>query len=178
MKTRTALAVFALLVLFALIQAGARGSKAARAYTTAEIAVNNRAASVLLADTEIKRIRGLSGRSTIGADGMLFVFPEEDFHGIWMKEMLFPIDIIWLKDADERGLQKTLIDADGNQRTSASYPRASAVLRVVDIKESAAPETFPEVFYPREKARYVLEANAGFAREYRAVVGDVFLLKQ
>jgi len=178
MKTRTALAVFTLLALFALIQAGMRGSETSRAYEAAEIAVNGHTLSVLLADTELKRIRGLSGRSDIGADGMLFLFPREDFHGIWMKEMMFPLDILWLADADRRGL-KTQINADKeisvHQRDN---PRESAVFRVVDIKENVAPETFPEVSYPREKAQYALEVNAGFAEANRVAIGDTFLLKR
>lgn len=189
MKTRTAVAVFTLLALFALIQAGMRGSKNSRAYETAEVFVNGRAVSVLLADTELKRIRGLSRRKTIGADGMLFVFPREDFHGIWMKEMVFPIDILWLVDADARELKNTQIVADerirvnqrDNTRSSASpevgenlrrNQRVSAVLGVVDMKENIAPDTFPEVFYPKEKALYVLEAVSGFARENTVSIGD------
>lgn len=173
MKTRTAVAVFMLLALFALIQAGMRGSKNSRVYDIAEIVVNNRTASVLLADTELKRIRGLSGKDSIGADGMLFISPNEDSLGIWMKEMQFPIDIIWLADADERGLQSAQMVADGrisvNQRR---HQRESAVLMVVDMKENVAPETFPEVFYPKERAQYVLETNAGFTRDTAVSVGD------
>lgn len=161
MKTRTAVAVFALLALFALIQAGMRGSKNSRAYETAEVLVNGRAVSVLLADTGQKRIRGLSGRHAIGADGMLFMFPNEDSHGIWMKEMQFPIDIMWLQNltplyppSREGGREKGFVAV------------------VVDMKENVAPETFPEVLYPKERAQYVLEANAGFARDTAVSVGD------
>lgn len=173
MKTRTAVAIFTLLALFALIQAGTRGSTNSRTYETAEILVNGRAVSVLLADTGQKRIRGLSGRNVIGADGMLFIFPNADSHGIWMKEMMFPLDLFWLADADERGLQSAQMVADGrisvNQRR---HQRESAVLVVVDMKENVAPETFPEVFYPKERAQYVLETNAGFARDTAVSVGD------
>jgi len=171
MKVRTALAVFTLLAVFALIQAGMRGSRTSRAYATAEITVNSRTATVLLADTELKRIRGLSGRSEIGADGMLFLFPREDFHGLWMKEMLFPLDLIWLSE------RKSQTDAD-IPRTVADNKKKERELEVVDIEESVAPETFPEVFYPREKARYVLEADAGFAQENRVTVGSILLLKR
>ncbi|MEW6617242.1 MAG: DUF192 domain-containing protein [Patescibacteria group bacterium] len=52
---------------------------------------------VEIADTEEKREMGLSGRDTIGdEEGMLFLFPEEGGYGFWMKEMKFPIDIIWI----------------------------------------------------------------------------------
>ena len=165
MKTRTAVAVFTLLALFALIQAGMRGSKHSRDYDTAEILINGRAVSVLLADTELKRIRGLSGKNSIGADGMLFVFPEEDFHGIWMKDMVFPIDLIWLRRTQT------------NVNCTRAYADKGSCLKVVDIKENVQPGTFPEVFYPREKARYVLEVNTGFVSKNLLVIGD-FLASQ
>lgn len=42
--------------------------------------------------------QGLSGRIKIPADGMLFIFPEADLRYFWMKDMNFPLDIIWLRD--------------------------------------------------------------------------------
>lgn len=85
---------------------------------------------VEVADTDAERILGLSGRNELPRDqGMLFVFPTSDRHGIWMKEMNFPIDVIWL---DEE-------------------------MRVVHIEREVRPETFPYVFYPTMSAKYVLE---------------------
>jgi len=42
--------------------------------------------------------QGLSDRTKIPADGMLFVFPEADMRYFWMKNMNFPLDMIWLRD--------------------------------------------------------------------------------
>ena len=28
--------------------------------------------------------------------GMLFAFPEEDYHGVWMRNTLIPLDILWV----------------------------------------------------------------------------------
>src|SRR5262245_10179192 len=45
------------------------------------------------------RAMGLMFRPSLAADrGMLFVFEEAAFHGIWMKNCKFPIDILWLDD--------------------------------------------------------------------------------
>ena len=89
-----------------------------------------------VADTDVLRERGLSGRSDLpGGKGMLFVFDTDDTWGIWMKDMLFPIDIIW-------------VDASGT---------------VVTVAENVAPDTYPKSFYPSAPARYVLELPAGFA---------------
>ncbi len=94
----------------------------------------------------VDRRRGLSGRTSLAADtGMLFVFPDIDTYGIWMPNMHFAIDILWLDDG----------------------------LRVVDLQEGATPESYPRVFTPRTPARYVLEVREGFVRDRGVQVGDV-----
>lgn len=78
--------------------------------------------------------KGLGGRSDIPHNyGMLFVFPKDGKQGFWMKDMLVPIDIIWLSD-------------NGT---------------VVGIEESVATSTYPNVFYAPQPVRYVLETHAG-----------------
>jgi uncharacterized membrane protein (UPF0127 family) len=90
--------------------------------------------NVLVADRSIDRQKGLSGRKEIGTrEGMLFVFDTNGKQSIWMKEMLFPIDIVWI---------------------SENY-------RIVEIKRNATPESYPEVFSNIRPARYVLELSAG-----------------
>lgn len=80
------------------------------------------------------RIEGLSNESKLPYnEAMLFIFPTIDFHGIWMKDMLFPIDIAWINN---EGV-------------------------VVDKKDNVSPETYPYVFKPSTPAMYVLEVNAG-----------------
>ena len=87
-----------------------------------------------VAVTGLQQQRGLSGRKNIPANyGMLFVFPKDDLHGIWMKDMLTPIDIIWLSDTGT----------------------------ILSINELVEPSTYPFVFYPNVPARYVLEMRAG-----------------
>lgn len=52
---------------------------------------------IVLAANLKQRERGLSGRETLEADsGMWFVFPAAGKHGFWMKDMTFPIDLIWV----------------------------------------------------------------------------------
>jgi uncharacterized protein len=92
------------------------------------------------------RAMGLMFRSALPMDqGMLFLFEQSDFHGIWMKNCKFPIDILWLDD------QKTIVHLE------ESVPACKA-------------EPCP-VYQPLRKASYVVELNAGQARREKAVVG-------
>jgi uncharacterized membrane protein (UPF0127 family) len=55
-----------------------------------------------LAITPEERTLGLMHRKKIGFDqGMLFIFDKEDFHAFWMKNMLIPLDFVWL-DKEKR----------------------------------------------------------------------------
>ena len=105
---------------------------------------------VLQAELMIKdqdRAMGLMFRPSLPLDrGLLFVFQEVDFHGIWMKNCRFPIDIVWLDE--ER--------------------------RVVHVAEAVPPckaEPCP-VYNPMKKAAYVVEINAGQARREKATLGS------
>ena len=89
-----------------------------------------------VADTEQARQKGLSGNpGLVPGRGMLFIFDKDDAWGMWMKDMHFSIDILW-------------IDAGG---------------QVVSIQRNVAPESYPTVFRPSSSARYVLEVPAGFS---------------
>ena len=87
--------------------------------------------NLLVADTDVKRIRGLSYRERLpeGVDGMLFIFPNKDYHGIWMKDMSMNLDILWYDE---------------------NWQEVHAVYNV-------HPDTYPEVFTPPQQARYVIE---------------------
>lgn len=114
-----------------------------------EFSTVNVAAEVVTAPES--RTRGLSGREELGEKaGMLFIFGESDFHHFHMKDMKFPIDIVWLDDD----------------------------LRVVDITAQLDPDTFPETFTSHRPARYVLEVNAGFAAKHGINRGDKAVIDQ
>lgn len=77
--------------------------------------------------------------------GMLFVFEEEAVPCFWMKNVRFPLDIIWLSQ------DKT----------------------VADISESVLPcgDSCPGIM-PKARARYALEVNSGFAAKNHIKIGD------
>lgn len=100
---------------------------------------------VAVADSVEKRMQGLSGVPAMGAnEGLYFMYSTPQPLAFWMKDMRFPIDIVWI---------------DQNQR-------------VIHIMENLTPQTYPRVFGPRRPAQYVLEINAGRARETGIAVGD------
>lgn len=89
---------------------------------------------VAVANDTQERKRGLSGRESLPANqGMLFVFPESGTHCIWMKDMRFPIDVIWLNEQKQ----------------------------VTDLYEHMSPDSYPRSFCPPTPTRYVIELNAG-----------------
>lgn len=50
-----------------------------------------------VAYTMAERERGLSGRQRIApGTAMWFVLPGPGMHGFWMKDMAFPIDLLWI----------------------------------------------------------------------------------
>lgn len=104
-----------------------------------------------IAGTPEARTRGLSGREQLGEkSGLLFIFQESGFYYFHMKDMKFPIDIIWLDDE----------------------------LRVVDITPHLDPRTYPETFSSHRPAQYVLEVNAGFAGRHGISRGDIAVIDQ
>ena len=112
-----------------------------------------------VADTGPLRQRGLGGRDGISNDeAMLFIFDNVALHGIWMKDMRFPIDIFWLAPANFTEEKSLGID--------------EVILKVVDIRQNVSPATFPEVFTPISPAKYVLETVAGFAEKNKVKIGD------
>ncbi len=53
--------------------------------------------TVEMATTVVEQTRGLSYRPSLAPDtGMLFVFPRPGVQNFWMKDMHFPLDMIWI----------------------------------------------------------------------------------
>jgi uncharacterized membrane protein (UPF0127 family) len=104
--------------------------------------------SVDVARTDEARMKGLMFRSGLDrGKGMLFVFDVEDVHTFWMKNMFFPIDIIWL-DRDKRVVH---IASDVPSCSNAPCP----------------------VYTPSVSALYVLEVPAGDAARHGIQPGDI-----
>lgn len=102
--------------------------------------------NIEVADTNIKRELGLSGREGLQEnEGLLFIFDKEGSYGFWMKDMSFAIDIAWL---------------DKNKK-------------IIYIKSDVSLATYPEVFSPTAPALYVLEVNSRFFENHQIKIGDL-----
>ena len=98
-----------------------------------------------VARTAAERQQGLSGTEQLPEhEALLFDFQTDDTWGIWMKDMNYPIDIVWL-DASKK---------------------------VVHIVKHAPPSSYPETIYrPADRARYVIELKAGAVDSKRITRG-------
>ena len=88
--------------------------------------------SVEIADTVAFRARGLSGHAPLlENEGMLFVFRGTTSGPFWMKDMLFPIDIIWIRDGIVVGVTENALPM--GQTGFRLYPPPMAVDRVLEV---------------------------------------------
>lgn len=71
---------------------------------------------VRVADTDKTRAQGLSGaRGLAENEGMLFLFIVPGTYGFWMKEMRFPIDIVWIRSGAVAGYSENLPPTTGGE---------------------------------------------------------------
>jgi len=100
---------------------------------------------VELALTSTEQELGLSIKDNLKNDeGMLFIFNNVGIYSFWMKDMSFPIDIIWIGED----------------------------FQIVFIKKNATEESFPEIFSPNKNSKYVLEVMSGFSEKKNLKEGD------
>jgi uncharacterized protein len=98
-----------------------------------------------VANTPEQRELGLSGRQCIGdSQALLFVFETNGVYPFWMKDMKFPIDIVWI---------------DGNKK-------------VVHVEHDVQPQSYPKTVTSLTPARYVLEIKSGQVKSTSLTVGD------
>ena len=103
------------------------------------------AVRVELARSVQEKMRGLSGRADLkSGHGMLFMYERPQPIGIWMKDMRFPLDILWMQEG-----------------------------RIVHIERNAPPLTpaAPERVYTAT-GDLVLEVPAGFVGQHKVRLGD------
>jgi uncharacterized membrane protein (UPF0127 family) len=104
----------------------------------------------ILADVAITaedQIKGLSIRDQMNEnEGMLFAYDEPSRQSFWMKDMKFPIDIIWLN-------------------------RMGSIVHIEESLRPCVSSLECPSFSPNENAQYVLETVAGFAQKHKLKIG-------
>lgn len=110
--------------------------------------INNHRIRIEIADTQDKRVSGLSGRNNMALDsGMLFRFDKPGNYSFWMKDMKFSLDFVFIASGKIVDLMENI-----------PYPQSkeSPVITVSSKSEFDS----------------VLEINSGVIKEYNIKVGD------
>jgi len=108
--------------------------------------INGHVFSLYLAKTAEEQSIGLAKYKEIDMNqGMLFLFQKPDYYSFWMKDMRFPIDIIFI---------------NGN--------------KVVDVFQNVpvSPNDNLPIYTTKTKADKVLEINAGLSNKYGIKTGS------
>jgi uncharacterized protein len=130
-----ALAALALTSFLAALPAAGAGT------ITVKVAGHSLKAEVAATDAE--REKGLMFREKMGAnEGMVFVFDEPGYHGMWMRNTLLPLSVAFI---DKDGTILNILDME---------PRTD------DVHASAGP------------ARYAIETNKGWFAAKKIKAGD------
>lgn len=114
------------------------------------VELNGNKIKLEIADSPEELEKGLSGREKLDQDkGMLFVFEKPGRYSFWMKDMNFPLDIIYLSDSKVVTIHKNIppLKDETNANNQILYE-------------------------PTEPADKVIEINAGLADKYKLKVGD------
>ncbi len=106
---------------------------------------------VVISRTQAELTQGLSGTHLIEEhEGMLFVFPTPGAYNFWMKDMNYPIDILWVNKDN----------------------------KIIFIQKNATPESYPDSFGPTDvQALMVLEIRAGLSDKFGITTNDSIVIK-
>lgn len=78
-------------------------------FTESRLTVNNHKISIGIADEQPEQTKGLSGCEKMPQNsGLYFPYPEEQTPGFWMKDMLIPIDIVWIARGEVVGVEENV----------------------------------------------------------------------
>lgn len=107
--------------------------------------VNNQIIQIEFARSAQEKYHGLCCRDSLPEDhGMLFVHDQPGDYRFWMRDTRIPLDMYWISSQRE----------------------------IVHIEHSVQPDSYPQRFGAPVPAQYVLETNAGYAKQHGIEVGD------
>jgi uncharacterized membrane protein (UPF0127 family) len=111
------------------------------------LAINSHVITYETAITSQQITHGLSDRDPLPENhGMLFIFDHKEQYSFWMKDMKFPLDMIWIDD-------KVIVDISKN------------------VPVPVVGQNLP-IYTPKRQVNRVLEVNAGTADRLGIKVDD------
>jgi uncharacterized membrane protein (UPF0127 family) len=118
-----------------------------------DVRLAGNALKLVVANSPKAKSEGLSNKGEIPQDGMIFFFYERSILSFWMKEMRFPIDIVWIDGNKVIGIEK---------HVQIPVPYA----RVNELK----------IYNSNDVADIVVELAAGAADKLNIVPGSILEL--
>lgn len=114
-----------------------------------QVSLGNTTITVAVADTPLLRAKGLGGKTVLSdSEGMIFPLDAPEEQVFWMKGMLIPIDIIWVRHGTIVGIEKSVVpEPDVADADLKRYPSPIEVDAVIEVA-------------------------AGFSERHRVSVGD------
>jgi uncharacterized membrane protein (UPF0127 family) len=107
----------------------------------------NLSIEVEIAANQQQRETGLMNRQSLAANkGMLFVYNDQDLRGVWMKNTLLPLDVLFLNHQAE---------------IVAMLPNLQP------CRQNPCP-----IYHSQLPATYMLEVNAGFINNHQLKIGQ------
>lgn len=116
---------------------------------TVDMTIGSKSYRLAIADTPQSQAYGLMNRTSMPEDrGMIFVFPDEQERGFYMKNTLIPLDLIYLN-------------------------AAGRVVKILPMQPQEKDEKGElRTFYSEAPMRYAIELNLGQAKAAGVKVGD------
>lgn len=144
--------MFAIFVAFVFLQFRPLDQASTGDAKTATATINDQTFTITVAKTEEEKQKGLSGIESLPLDeGKLFIFDQPDTLSFWMKDMKFPIDIIFIND--------------------------DKIVSIVENAKPVAANTNLPIYQPTAPSDKALEINAGLSKKYNFKPGDTVELK-
>ncbi len=110
--------------------------------------INSRTFKLMIASSQKEKEVGLSETKSLLQDqGMIFLFEKPDYYSFWMKNMTFPIDIIYINKDEIVAIQS-------------------------NVQPPKSPIESPIIYTPIEPSDKVLEIQAGLSEKYSFKKGD------
>jgi len=157
MKNKVLLVILALFTLLAVLLVALVSDSGKSKSANLRISCGNmeKTFRVELAENMFSRSGGLSNRENICKDdvcGMLFVFEKSGNHGIWMKDMNFPLDVVFI---DENG----------------------TIIEFASMEPCEKARECP-TYVPKSPSKYVLEMQKGFVEECNIDIGEKIFIEK